>query len=300
MDHKDYYKVMGVSQTATDKEIKLAYRRLARKYHPDISKEKDAEEHFKEVGEAYEVLKDPEKRKVYDQYMKNPNQQQSRGPSSYQHSPGESFADEQSAYDFFESLFGARSSPFREQPRDGADLHGNVRISLEEAVHGAVKEIHLSGDPHSQQSSQTLRVKIPAGVKSGQKIRLSGQGLPGDAQGKRGSLYITLDVLKHPIFDVIGDDIYLTLPVTPWEVALGSTVVVPTLAGKVDLKIPAGSQGGQTLRLKNRGLPGQTPGSQYVILKIVTPKPTTEASTALYQKMAEEMPFNPREQLGAY
>ena len=232
--------------------------------------------------------------------MKNPNQQQSRGPSSYQHSPGESFADEQSAYDFFESLFGARSSPFREQPRDGADLHGNVRISLEEAVHGAVKEIHLSGDPHSQQSSQTLRVKIPAGVKSGQKIRLSGQGLPGDAQGKRGSLYITLDVLKHPIFDVIGDDIYLTLPVTPWEVALGSTVVVPTLAGKVDLKIPAGSQGGQTLRLKNRGLPGQTPGSQYVILKIVTPKPTTEASTALYQKMAEEMPFNPREQLGAY
>ncbi len=294
MDHKDYYKIMGVLHDASEKDIKLAYRRLARKYHPDVSKEKDAGEHFKEVGEAYEVLKDPEKRKVYDQYLRDIELNQQARHSSRQHTRTDSQEGYQAGYDFFESLFGEQ--PFRERPTSGADLHGTIQVSLEEAFHGAVKEIQLAGvgeEPH------TLRVKIPAGVKSGQKIRLAGKGQPGLAQGKRGDLYITLQVDKHRIFDVMGNDIYVTLPVTPWEVALGSTVAVPTLGGNVDLKIPAGSQGGQTLRLKQRGLPGTAPGDQYVILKIITPKPTTDAARALYQKMAEEMPLNPRSQMGA-
>lgn len=296
MDYKDYYNVMGVSETATDKDIKMAYRRLARKYHPDVSKEKNAEAQFKEVGEAYEVLKDPEKRKIYDQYRRDRETNKHSGHAYQRPEQAQSYGSEQSAYDFFESLFGAR--PFREEKQAGVDLHGTVQISLEEAVHGAVKEIHLPGQPHTQSKAQTLRVKIPAGVKSGQQIRLSGQGAPGAPGMPHGSLYLTLQIDKHPIFDVMGDDIYVTLPVTPWEVALGCTVVVPTLAGKVDLKIPAGSQGGQSLRLKKRGLPGPTQGDQYVILKMVTPKPTTDTERALYQKMAEEMPLNPRVQMG--
>jgi curved DNA-binding protein len=294
VDHKEYYKVMGVASTATDKEIKHAYRRLARKYHPDISKETNAEEHFKEVGEAYEVLKDPEKRKVYDQYLRDRERPHQARSSSHRQTTGGSYDESSMGYDFFESLFGA--PPFRQQEETGQDVSGTIQISLEEAFHGAVKDIHLSGQANPS-AEQTLRVKIPPGVKSGQKIRLAGQGYAGHG-GKRGNLYITLQVNKHPMFDVMGDDIYVTVPVTPWEVALGSTIPVPTLAGNVDLKIPPGSQGGQTMRLKHRGLPGTTPGNQYVILKLVTPKPTTEAGRELYRKMAEEMPINPRESRG--
>lgn len=296
MEHKDYYKVMGLSSQATDKEIKLAYRRLARKYHPDISKENDAEAHFKDVGEAYEALKDPKKRQIYDQYMRDLEQNQQARSSSKPHSPRDSHTHNQSTYDFFESLFGAQ--PFQEQRPSNIDLHGSIQVSLEEAVHGAVKEIQLPSAPHANMPAQTLRVKIPAGVKSGQQIRLSGKGSVGMHPGERGDLYITMQIDKHPIYDVMGNDIYVTLPVTPWEVALGSTVAVPTLGGKVDLKIPEGSQGGQKLRLKKRGLPGAVPGDQYVILKLITPKPSTDAARELYKKMAEEMPINPRAQMG--
>ena len=289
MSHKDYYKIMGLSAGATDEEIKLAYRRLARKYHPDVSKEKDAVERFKEVGEAYEVLKNPEKRAVYDQYIRDlASNQHTRQSSHAEHA----YTDHQPDFDFFESLFGARQH--QEQRSAGEDLHGTIQISLEEAVHGAEKEIQIPG----QAGTQTLRVKIPAGVKSGQQIRLSGQGLMGGQSNARGSLYITLQVAKHPVFDVMNNDIYVNLPVTPWEAALGCTIAVPTLAGKVELKIPEGSQGGQKLRLKKRGLPGSHPGDQYVILKIITPKPTTETARVLYQKMAEEMPLNPRAEMG--
>lgn len=221
MDNKDYYKVMGVSKDATEKEIKLAYRRLARKYHPDISKEENAEEHFKEVGEAYEVLKDPEKRKVYDQYMRDLEFNHQSRQSTHQNPYEQSNEHYQSGFDFFESLFGQR--PFREQQSAGEDIHGTIQVSLEEAFQGSTKEIHLSG---GGASDQTLRVKIPAGVKSGSKIRLNGKGHPGLAKGKPGDLYLTIQVDKHRIFDVMGNDIYVTLPVTPWEVALGSTVAV--------------------------------------------------------------------------
>jgi curved DNA-binding protein len=295
---KDYYKIMGVSQDASDKDIKTAYRKLARKYHPDISKEANAEEQFKEMGEAYEVLKDPAKRAEYDQYQKNRefNQrqraQQSTGPSerSYQFQGGEFDSD------LFESLFG--HARYQQQPMTGQNYEGKINISLEEAFQGTVKSMQVPVEQGTETKLQTLKVKIPAGVKSGQQIRLAGQGAPGLNGGPRGDLYLRVDVLKHPLFDVMDNDIYLTLPITPWEAALGTTIVVPTLAGKIDLKIPASSQGGQKLRLKNRGLPGANPGDQYVLLKIITPPASTEEAKAMYQKMAEVMPFNPREKMG--
>lgn len=292
---KDYYKIMGLSQDATEKGIKLSYKRLARKYHPDLNKEADAEERFKEMGEAYEVLKDPVKRAEYDQYRelqknrtKNPNQRtwHTDPKGSYQ-SHGTQFND-----DFFESLFG--HSRYQQQPMTGQDYQGKVTISLEEAFHGTTKSIQVPGEQNAHNSMQTLNVKIPKGVKSGQQIRLAGQGASGFNGGSRGDIYLTINVDKHSIFDVLDNDIYLTLPITPWEAALGATITVPTLSGKIDLKIPSCSQSGQKLRIKNRGLPGTAPGNQYVILKIVTPPATTEAATELYKKMAEVMPFNPR------
>ncbi|HAT9675515.1 TPA: DnaJ domain-containing protein [Legionella pneumophila subsp. pneumophila] len=293
---KDYYKIMGVSQDASDKDIKMAYRKLARKYHPDISKEPDAEERFKEMAEAYEVLKDPKKRSEYDQYLKykefNPQNDGFTGRRT-QEQPFQEFHFDS---DFFETLFG--HSRYQQQPMTGQNYHGKITISLEEAYHGAVKNLQVPVEQGTETKMQTLKVKIPAGVKSGQQIRLAGQGGSGSGGGARGDLYLTVEVIKHPIFDVMENDIYLTLPITPWEAALGATVVIPTLAGKIDLKIPPGSQGGQKLRIKNRGLPGSPPGNQYVLLKIITPPAQTEEAKALYKKMAEVMPYNPRKTMG--
>jgi curved DNA-binding protein len=293
---KDYYKIMGLSQNATEKDIKMAYRKLARKYHPDISKEANAEERFKEMAEAYEVLKDPKKRAEYDQYLKygHSNQQEQPHQYTWQTEHTGPFQGTQFNDDFFESLFG--HARYQKQPMAGQDYQGKVTISLEEAFTGAVKSIQVPGEQNT--TMQTLKVKIPAGVKSGQQIRLAGQGAPGYHGGPRGDIYLTITIHKHPIFDLMDNDIYLTLPITPWEAALGTTVTVPTLGGKIDLKIPAGSQGGQKLRLKNRGMPGTTPGNQYVLLKIVTPPATNQTITELYQKMAEVMPFNPRDKMG--
>lgn len=293
---KDYYKIMGVNQDASEKDIKMAYRKLARKYHPDISKEPNAEERFKEMGEAYEVLKDPKKRAEYDQYLKykefNPKSHGFTGQRP-QEQPFQEFHFDS---DFFETLFG--HSRYQQQPITGQNYHGNITISLEEAYHGAVKNLQVPVDQGPETKIQTLKVKIPAGVKSGQQIRLAGQGGSGTGGGQRGDLYLTVEVMKHPVFDVMENDIYLTLPITPWEAALGTTLVVPTLAGKIDLKIPPGSQGGQKLRIKNRGLPGPHPGNQYVLLKIITPPAQTEEAKALYKKMAEVMPYNPRKTMG--
>lgn len=296
---KNYYKIMGVSPDASDKDIKTAYRKLARKYHPDISKEPNAEEQFKEMGEAYEVLRDPVKRKEYDQYLKNREFNQSAHQSARHARTGQQHQqqDVQFDSDFFESLFG--HSRYQQQPIAGQNYQGKINISLEEAFNGVVKSLQVPVDQGPETKLQTLNVKVPAGIKSGQQIRLAGQGGPGINGGPRGDLYLTVEVLKHSLFDVMDNDIYLTLPLAPWEAALGTTLVVPTLSGKIDLKIPPGSQGGQKLRIKNRGLPGATPGNQYVLLKIITPPATSEAAKALYKKMAEEMPFNPREQMGA-
>ncbi|KTD31227.1 curved DNA binding protein DnaJ [Legionella moravica] len=296
---KDYYKIMGVSSDASDKDIKTAYRKLARKYHPDISKEPDAEEKFKEMGEAYEILRDPVKRAEYDQYIKNREFNQRAYQSTGHAGAGRShqYEDVQFDSDFFESLFG--HSRYQHQPMTGQNYQGKMTISLEEAFNGVVKSVQVPVDQGSETKLQTLNVKIPAGIKSGQQIRLAGQGGSGINGGPRGDLFLTIEVMKHSLFDVMENDIYLTLPITPWEAALGTTVIVPTLSGKIDLKIPPGSQGGQKLRIKNRGLPGATPGNQYVLLKIITPPATSEAAKEVYKKMAEVMPFNPREKMGA-
>jgi len=295
MEHKDYYKIMGLQSNASDKEIKLAYRRLARKYHPDLNKDKQAEEKFKALGEANEVLKDPEKRREYDQYCRDRDAFSQRGARQENRQWRGTTAQDASSFsnDFFESLF--KRGQFHESVPVSADMHAALAVSLEDTYHGAVREIQLpSVDATSK--AQALRVKIPAGIKSGQQIRLTGQG--GVGPHGRGDLYITIQVDPHPIFDVMENDIYVTLPVTPWEVALGETVKVPTLGGLVDLKIPGGSESGQKLRLKKRGLSGKVTGDQYVVLKVVTPKAVTDKDRGLYQKMAQEMPLNPRKSMG--
>ncbi|OGV31400.1 MAG: cytochrome C biogenesis protein [Legionellales bacterium RIFCSPHIGHO2_12_FULL_35_11] len=302
MSKRDYYTVMGVDKNASEKDIKQAYRRLARKYHPDLNKESGAEEKFKEVGEAYEVLKDPEKRKIYDMYgFDGPHnrhageQQQQQNHSRYY----SGFGDGASGFeeDIFESIFNRGGFNNRKRQMNGSDQHGEINISLEEAFAGVVKEIKLPG--HGQNKAHhTIRLKVPSGVKSGQKIRLAGKGGPAIISGGNpGDLYITINVDKHSLFDVVEQNIYVTIPITPWEAALGANIKVPTLGGIVDLKVPANSQGGQTLRLKGRGLSGNPIGDQYILLKVVIPQVINEQSKAFYQKMAEEMPFNPREKL---
>lgn len=295
---QDYYGIMGLQPDASAQDIKMAYRRLARKYHPDLNKEADAEKNFKALGEAYEVLKDPEKRKHYD-YMRSQPQQQSEQRQAGQRStawpPDWDGAGGESGFDadWFETIFGAR------RQRGGADLHGSITISLQEAYSGVEKEISFPSS-HTNTQVQKLKVKIPAGVRSEQKIRLAGVGESGQQGAPNGDLYLTIHVKRDPVFDLVGNDVYVTLPLAPWEAALGATVQMPTLGGKIEMKIPPHSQGGQTLRLKNRGFPGAKPGDQLVLLKIVIPQPTTPSATDLYQKMAKEMAFNPRKHLENY
>jgi curved DNA-binding protein len=309
MEYKDYYKIMGLERNASADDIKKAYRKLARKYHPDVSKEPNAEEKFKALGEAYEVLKDPQKRAAYDQLGANWQAgQEFRPPPGWQYGNRQGEGDVGDVSDFFESLFGgglggAGRGHRRAHVMRGEDFNAKLQVSLEDAFRGTVAQVQLpvrgvDAEGRSHVTTRTLKVKIPAGVKTGQQIRLAGQGASGHNGGEAGDLYIEIELQKHPWFEVIDHDVYCTLPVTPWEAALGASVSTPTLGGKVDLKIPAGSQGGQKLRLKGRGLPGHPVGDQYVILKVVTPPVTSDAAKALYEKMAQEMPFNPREKMG--
>lgn len=305
MKYKDYYKILDIDKNATPDEIKNKYRRLARKYHPDVSKEPNAEEKFKEVKEAYEVLNDPEKRKAYDQ-MGNQWQQgeQFRPPPGWEfhQTPdnGDQFTQEGFS-EFFENLFGHRTRQHaRHYDRTGEDQHSKISLSLAEAFQGTERMIQLQEPEIDAKTgevrykSRTLKVKIPAGVTEGQHIRLAGLGSKGIGNGRNGDLYLEIHLENHPYYTLKDRDIYLNLPVTPWEAALGSKIEVPTLAGNVVLTIPEGSQTGTKLRLKGRGLPGHPTGDQYIILTIYTPAPNTESQRQLYQKMAEEMQYNPR------
>jgi curved DNA-binding protein len=295
-ENKDYYAVMGLKRDATEKDIKLAYRRLARKYHPDLNKEPDATEKFKELGRAYEVLKDPKKREAYDKYGQNwdqPQPSQQQGHPFYTHQSDAGGAGFEMDEDFLASLFGHQR---RHASAAGQDYHADITLSLEEAFKGTTRQLQI---PTQHLGTQTLNVKIPAGVRQGHKIRLAGQGAPGFNQGPRGDLLLTVHFHPHPLYEVKDQNLYLTLPVTPWEAALGSTIQVPTLGGTVDLKIPPGSQSGQKLRLKGRGLPGKTASDQFILLKVVLPPANTETAKKLYQQMAETMPFNPRSHMGA-
>jgi len=313
MEYKDYYKIMGVARDATQEEIKRSYRKLARKYHPDVSKEADAEIRFKELGEAYEVLKDTEKRAAYDQLGANwKGGQEFRPPpdwnAGFEFNGGGFGGKEGSDYsDFFASLFGQgfrTGGPRGTQPHaKGGDHHAKILIDLEDTFQGATRTITLRApvvdtQGHVITKERVLNVNIPKGIRAGQHIRLSGQGSPGAGQGKAGDLYLEIEFRRHPLFRVDGRDLYLDLPVTPWEAALGATVKVPIPGGIVELKIPAGSGSGRKLRLKGRGIPGTQPGDCYVILAIALPPADTEATKDLYRKMAQEMKFNPRAKMG--
>ncbi|GMQ89370.1 MAG: DnaJ C-terminal domain-containing protein [Gammaproteobacteria bacterium] len=315
MDFKDYYTIMGVERDATQDEIKRAYRKLARKYHPDVSKEADAETRFKEVGEAYEVLKDPEKRAAYNQLGANWKAGQEFNPppdwdAGFEFSGGGYTGGDASAYsDFFESLFGRE---FRSAGPQGArrgfrargeDHHAKILIDIEDAFLGAERRLTLQAPEvdasgHVVTRKHTLNVKIPKGVRQGQKIRLSGQGAPGFGGGPAGDLYLEIEFNPHSVYRVEGRDLYLDLPVAPWEAALGATVKTPTPGGVVDLKIPAGLTGGKKMRLKGRGIPGKPAGDIYVTPQITVPPATTDKARELYRKMEQELAFNPRSKLG--
>ncbi|QQZ27326.1 DnaJ domain-containing protein [Thiothrix subterranea] len=293
MEYKDYYQVLGLTKEATQDDIKRVYRKLARKYHPDISKEVNAEEQFKEVGEAYEVLKDPEKRAAYDQLGEDLKAQRDvRPPPSGTAGTGQS-ADFD---DFLANLFGqrGRANAGRTQSMQGEDSHFKVSIDLEDAYRGATRSLNL----RSLQQERTLNVKIPKGVKQGQHIRLQGQGSPGINGGAAGDLYLEIAFNPHPLYRAEELDVYLELPIAPWEAALGGSVKVPTPDGAVDMKIPPNSSTGRKLRLKGRGIPAQTPGDFYVTLKVVMPDTLSDKAKALYSELALEQTFNPRAGMG--
>lgn len=315
MEFKDYYQILGVSQEATQEEIKRAFRKLARKYHPDVSKEANAEARFKEVNEANEVLRDPEKRAAYDRLGADWKAGQDfRPPPDWNqgfefHGYEANGAGAAQFSDFFESLFGggfasgqghrARSAHFHMR---GEDSHARVFIELEDAYNGAVRtfvikhtELGADGRPHV--GERTLNVRIPRGVREGQIIRLSGLGGAGHGGGGAGDLYLEIAFKSHDFYRVEGRDVYLNLPVTPWEAALGAVIQVPTPSGRVELKIPANSASGRRLRLKGRGIPGDAVGDLYVVLEIALPQADTESARAAYRACAQAMPFDPRAHL---
>lgn len=313
MEYKDYYKIMGVDRTATQDDIKRAYRKLARKYHPDVSKEADAQSKFQEMQEAYEVLKDPEKRAAYDQLGANWKAGQDFRPppdwdAGFEFS-GDFGADDSVFSDFFESLFGRHGRGGHGNRRGGGfqgrgqDHHAKVLVDLEDAFHGATRSVTLqapavddSGRVRTRQ--RTLSIRIPKGIKQGQHIRLSGQGSPGMGGGPAGDLYLEVEFKSHGVYRVEGADLYMDLPVAPWEAALGAKVKVPTPGGIVDLTIAPGSKAGTRLRLRGRGIPAKNPGDLYVTLQIALPPAGDERSRELYEQMRTQMNFNPRAALG--
>jgi len=286
MEFKDYYQILGVEPGAGDSEIKTAYRRLARKYHPDVSKEPGAEEKFKSVNEAYEALRDPQKRAAYDQLRARgyrPGDDVQPPPGGFGGQPGgfdyeEIFAGGGAGggfSDFFESLFGRQRAGAGggTRPRPRGDTRAKLAVPLEAVYRGDSVRIGVNG--------KTLEIKVPKGIKPGQSIRLGGQGSNG------GDLYLEIEYAAHPRFEVDGRNILHVLPLAPWEAALGATVSVPTLGGAVELKIPADSESGRKLRLRGRGLPGTPPGDQIVELEILSPRAHTPEQREAYERMRD-------------
>ena len=319
MDYKDYYKVLGVEKGATQDEIKRSYRKLARKFHPDVSKESNAEVKFKEVGEAYEVLKDPEKREAYDQLGSN----WKAGQSGFQPPPdweqnfdfgggGYTQGNAQDYSSFFEDLFGGRQGGAHYSSGStgrggfqskGENTRARVMIDLEDSFNGTTKNITLQtpevdGQGHVVNKQRTLKVKIPKGIKEGQTIRLGKQGNPGMGGAEAGDLMLEVAFNPHRLYTVDGKDIYLNVPISPWEATLGAKINVPTPDGKkVGMKVPPDSQQGRKLRLKGKGLPGKNTGDFYVVLQLSLP-PSSDPKVKEYnEKMRDEIDFNPRNYL---
>lgn len=309
MEFKDYYQVLGVARDASADDIKKAFRRMARKYHPDVSKEADAEARMKEVNEAFAVLSDPEKRAAYDALGQRYHAGQEFHPppdwdAGFEFSgagfPG---GDAAGFSDFFSELFGARMGRgahggARFQAR-GEDHHAKVLLDLDDAYHGASRVLTLRV-PREDASGRVmlvdhaLDVRIPKGVREGQLIRLSGQGSPGLAGGPAGDLYLEVHFRPHPRFRAEGRDVYAALPLAPWEAALGASVQADLPDGTVEVRIPEGSQSGRKLRLKGRGIPGSPPGDLYLVMDVVLPPATSPKARALYEQMARDLAFNPR------
>ena len=308
MEFRDYYHILGVAKTATADEIKKAYRKLARKYHPDVSKESDAEERMKDINEANAVLSDPEKRAAYDQLGSRHQTGQPFQPppdwnAGFEFSGGGTDGADYS--EFFANMFShaGHSRDTGDHQMRGEDHHAKIFIDLEDSYHGATRAITLRAPRADEQGrveikEHTLNVRIPKGVKQGQHIRLTGQGSPGMGGSMAGDLYLEIHFKPDPRYRVEGRDVYETVPVTPWEAALGATIDTPTPSGQVQLKAPAGSQSGRKLRLKGRGIPGEPSGDLYVVLEVVLPPADTDKARQLYETMARELAFNPRQKTG--
>ena len=323
MEYKDYYQALGVGKQASQDEIQKAYRKLARKVHPDVNKGEGAEAKFKEINEAYEVLKDPEKRSKYDRFGSAWRQSQATGgpPPGFEDlfgfgfgGPGGArveFSGSPSGFSsFFDMLFGGAggaggprqqagwtTGDWRAAPRApsrGQDREAQIRLTLEEAARGGSREIQLT-DPETGQA-RTLRVKIPAGVRPGQRVRLANQGGSAPPGGKRGSLYLKIELFPHPRYRLDGTDLRTTLPLSPWEAALGGKVTVDTLEGERTVRIPPGSSSGRKIRLRGLGFPGSggDRGDLYAELKIVVPKELTDREKQLFTELAEASPFEAR------
>ncbi len=317
MEFKDYYQTMGVEKSATPEDIKRAHRKLARKYHPDVSKEKNAEAKFKELAEAYDVLKDPEKRASYDRLGANYKAGQDFQPppdwAGQSQQRGNGF-DEGSGADhsaFFDSLFrnmgrgqdgGQRGGQRTHQAFDmhGQDQHAKIQIEIEDSYLGASRTLQLrvqleGSDGRPTMQDRTIEFVIPKGIRAGQHIRLAAQGGPGMGQGSPGDLYLDVEMLPHPLYRTDTYDVLMDLPITPWEAALGAEIEVPTPTGRVVVTIPAGSVTGRKLRLKGRGLPAKTPGDFYYVLHVTQPPADTDAGKKIYEAMAATFAdFKPR------
>ncbi|UWQ52177.1 DnaJ domain-containing protein (plasmid) [Leisingera caerulea] len=305
MEYRDYYKILGVAPDAEPGEVKRAFRKLARKYHPDINEGAEAEAKFKDVNEAYEVLKDPERRAAYDQLGKpgSGSQDSFRPPPGWEGGfefTGGGPERAEAFSDFFESLFRRRGQPF---DRPGADQHARLPLDIEDAYRGATRVLTLrvpqaAPDGSVQLQDRSITVHVPKGILEGQHIRLPGQGIAPLGAGAPGDLFLEVSFAPHPVYRADGRDLYLELPVAPWEAALGGKVMMPTPDGKVALTVPSNARSGQKLRLKGKGLPGTPPGDIYATLRIVNPKVTTEEARRVFEQMAREVPFNPRAGIG--
>ena len=313
MKYKDYYAVMGLARDASAEDIKKTYRRLARKYHPDVSKEPNAEERFKEVQEAYETLKDPEKRAAYDQLGRHPEGEEFRPPPGWGGGfrGGAPFGAGGSSFEDIDlsDLFAAFGAADRARGRSaghapgfpGHDFEARVRIPLEQAFHGTEVELDLvapevDAEGHVRRAPHHLKVRIPKGVTDGTRLRVPGKGGKGMNGGRDGDLYLDIEIASHALFRVDGQDLYLELPITPWEAALGASIEMPTLTGKIALKIPPGTRAGQQFRVPGRGLarPDGKAGDLYAVAQVVVPTVLDERERALYRQLAEASSFNPR------
>jgi curved DNA-binding protein len=309
MKYKDYYAILGVARDATADDIKAAYRRLARKYHPDVSKEKDAEAKFKEMAESYETLKDPEKRAAYDQLGSHTPGQEFRPPPDWSRhfAPGQGGFEDIDLSSLFAEVAGRPrrgGARHADRPIAGSDYEAVVRISFAQAFHGAEVDLDLSvlewdADGGMRRVPHRVRTRIPRGVTDGEKLRVPGKGGKGANGGPDGDLYLDVEVAAHPLYRVSGKDLYLDLPLTPWEAILGTSVQLPTPAGPVALKVPAGTRAGQQLRLTGRGMVrgSGAAGHMFAIVRIEVPTIVDEKQRALYNQLAESSNFNPRAHL---